>query len=193
MSGLTVETLRDAGALAALREDWNRLVDASVRPNVFLTWEWLHAWWTHFGQGHTLNVLVVRDPEGGVAGIAPFFIEREGGAWPMRVLKFLGTRLVSSDYLDLLAKPGREREVAVAVLRAIREDRDRWDLARLSDLLEDAVCLQSLGEEARGHGCAVEIVKDQWCPYLALAATSEEYFQALGRSKRSRLKRAKKA
>ena len=37
------------------------------------------------------------------------------------------------------------------------------------------------------------VSKDQWCPYLPLAATSEEYFQALSRSKRSRLKRAKKA
>jgi len=39
----------------------------------------------------------------------------------------------------------------------------------------------------------VGVAKDQWCPYLPLAATPDEYFQSLGRSKRSRLKRAKKA
>jgi CelD/BcsL family acetyltransferase involved in cellulose biosynthesis len=193
VTGLRVERIQDPAALAPIREDWNRLVDQSARPNVFLTWEWLEAWWAHFGAGQRLHALVVRDAGGAVVGVGPFCIERVGGPWPARVLKFLGTKLVSSDYLDILAAPGLEREVAGAMLHALREDRGVWDLAELSDLLEDSVGLRILGEEARATRCAVGVSTGEWCPYLPLAATREEYFDSLGRSKRSRLKRAHKA
>jgi len=42
-------------------------------------------------------------------------------------------------------------------------------------------------------GCATGVGPGEWCPFLPLAATREEYFDSIGRSKRSRLKRAKKA
>ena len=191
--GLRVERRSDAGVFASLKEDWNRLVDQSPRPTVFLSWEWLEAWWTHFGQGQALYVLVARDHGGAVVGIAPLCLERAPGPWPARALRFLGAKLVGSDYLDLLAASGLEREVAAAVLRTLREDRSSWDLAELSDLLPESVGLRSLGEEARVTRCAVGVSIGEWCPYLPLAATREEYLDSLGRSKRSRLKRAKKA
>jgi len=193
VSALRVERIRDAAALAPIREDWNRLVDQSARPNVFLTWEWLEAWWSHFGDGQRLHVIVVRDAGGAVVGVGPFCIERLGGMWPARILRFLGTKLVSSDYLDVLSAPGLERDVSAAVLQALREDRGIWDLAELSDLLEESVGLRVLGGEARATRCAVGVSTGEWCPYLPLAPTREEYFDSLGRSKRSRLKRAKKA
>jgi CelD/BcsL family acetyltransferase involved in cellulose biosynthesis len=193
VSALRVERIRDLDALAPIRADWNRLVDQSARPNVFLSWEWLTAWWNYLGAGQRLHVLVVRDGNGAVVGIGPFCIERIAGVWPVRVLKFLGTKLVSSDYLDVLAVSGLEREVSAAVLHALREDRGVWDLAELSDLLEDSVGLRALGGEARATRCAVGVSTGEWCPHLPLAATREEYFDSIGRSKRSRLKRAKKA
>jgi len=193
VSALRVERIREPAALAPIREDWNRLVDQSPRPNVFLTWEWLDAWWATLGDGQRLHVIVVRDAKGAVVGIGPFCIERLGGLWPARILRFLGTKLVSSDYLDVLATPGLEREVSAAVLQALREDRGVWDLAELSDLPEDSVGLRVLGGEARATRCAVGVSTGEWCPYLPLAPTREEYFDSLGRSKRSRLKRAKKA
>jgi CelD/BcsL family acetyltransferase involved in cellulose biosynthesis len=193
VNALRVERIREPAALAPIREDWNRLVDQSPRPNVFLTWEWLDAWWATLGAGQRLHVIVVRDAEGTVVGIGPFCIERLGGLWPARILRFLGTKLVSSDYLDVLTAPGLEREVSAAVLQALREDRGVWDLAELSDLPEDSVGLRVLGGEARTTRCAVGVSAGEWCPYLPLAPTREEYFDSLGRSKRSRLKRAKKA
>lgn len=191
--GLRVERHGDAETFASLRQDWNRLVDQSARPNAFLTWEWLHAWWTHFGAGHTLHLLVVRDRNDAVAGIGPFCIERTTGFWPSRVLRFLGARRVGSDYLDVLAAPGLEREVSAAILESLRLGRAAWDYAELSDLLDDSVALRHLEPEARATRCTVGIVNGQYCPYLPLAPTREEYFDSLGRSKRSRLKRAKKA
>jgi len=193
VSALRVERFQDAAALAPLRADWNRLVDQSPRPTTFLSWEWLEAWWTHFGEGSELHVLVVRDPDAAVVGIGPFCVERGGGVLPAQILKFLGTKVVGSDYLDLLAAPGLEREVSTAILDALRADGGTWDLAELSDLLPESVGLDSLGENARLTNCTVGISTGEWCPYLPLAPTLEGYFESIGRSKRSRLKRAKKA
>jgi len=193
VSGLHVERIADPAALAPLRADWNRLVDQSPRPNVFLTWEWLTAWWAHFGEGQTLHVMAVRDGTGALVGVGPFCIERDPGPWPFRILKFLGTKEVSSDYLDLIAAPGQEREVAIAILHALRDDRGVWDTAELTDLLADSVGLRALKDEAVATGCATGVAPGEWCPFLPLAATREEYFDSIGRSKRSRLKRAKKA
>ena len=193
MSDLWVERRNAADAFQPLRDDWNRLVDQSARPTVFLSWEWLHAWWTHFGAGNTLHLLVVRDKGDVVVGIGPFCIERTTGFLPSRVLRFLGARRVGSDYLDVLAAPGLERDVSAAILGALREGRAAWDFAELSDLLDDSVALRHLGDKARETRCAVGISAGEYCPYLPLAPTREEYFESLGRSKRSRLKRAKRA
>ena len=35
---------------------WNELLATSAADNPFLTWEWLHAWWTHFGRPARLRV-----------------------------------------------------------------------------------------------------------------------------------------
>ncbi len=190
--GITVERRSDPAVLLSLRRDWNRLVDQSARPNVFLTWEWLHAWWNHFGGESKLHVLVVRDPDRRVIGLGPFCVERSGRVWPLRVLRFLGSRRVGSDYLDLLAARGAERQVCEAIFHALLHDHS-WDIAELSDLLDDSITFRYFLEEARRAKCAFGIATGEYCPYLPLASTLEAYFDSLGRSKRSRLKRAKKA
>lgn len=65
---LDVVTANDQ--LAALRDEWNATALASPQPNVFLTWEWTTTWWSHFGDGDELHVVVLRDSQG-IAAIAP--------------------------------------------------------------------------------------------------------------------------
>ena len=33
-----------------LREEWNMLLSQSAEKDIFLTWEWLFAWWKNIGQ-----------------------------------------------------------------------------------------------------------------------------------------------
>ena len=75
---ITVEHVTDPAMLVSLRRDWNRLVDESRRPTVFLTWEWLHAWWIHFGKGLRLHLLLVRDPSGKDDAVTEVDLSREG-------------------------------------------------------------------------------------------------------------------
>lgn len=184
---LSVERQGAEEAFESLRTDWNRILEQSGRPSIFLCWEWLYAWWAHFGRGHTLNLLVVRDATGSVVGVGPFCIERVGTFWSVRILRFLGTRRVSSEYLDVLAAPGREREVADAMFRFLREDTGSWDAAELSDLLDGSVALRFLEALARADRCAVGLAPGEVCPYLPLAGTLE-HSSPFKQSTRRRLK-----
>ena len=56
----TVTSVRDREAFAALRNEWSDLLQSSASSSPFLTWEWLYAWWTHFGDSNGLRLLVVR-------------------------------------------------------------------------------------------------------------------------------------
>ena len=49
----------DAERFHQSRAQWNRLVDAMARPSTFCTWEWIHTWWTHFGEPYKLLLLFI--------------------------------------------------------------------------------------------------------------------------------------
>jgi CelD/BcsL family acetyltransferase involved in cellulose biosynthesis len=73
MSGvdtLVLEVVDDVDGLLRLRQAWAEATAADPMPNVFLTWEWVHTWWRHFGAGNHLHVVVLRD-RAGVVAIAP--------------------------------------------------------------------------------------------------------------------------
>lgn len=77
LGDLKLAVVSDTGEMDGLRDEWNAAAAADATPNVYLTWEWVHTWWSHFGAGRELHVAVVRDGEGIVA-IAPLQRSRLG-------------------------------------------------------------------------------------------------------------------
>lgn len=103
---LKLDIVESVKGFAALKEDWNRLADNFSGGNVFLTWEWQYTWWSHFGEGKQLHLIIVRDGEKAVA-IAPMY-EAHAGFWPVstRVLQTLCYN--AGDYGGLLVEDGYE-------------------------------------------------------------------------------------
>jgi hypothetical protein len=102
--------------LASRAADWDRL----ARGVPFRGWAWASHWWRHYGQGQEgkrakteLFTLGVLDPAGALAGIAPWYVE--SSAAEGRVVRFLATGEVCSDYLSVLCAPGKEAAVADAL------------------------------------------------------------------------------
>lgn len=131
---LTVHEVTTAAGLEALCGEWSALWDATLDAAPFQTPEWLLPWWKHLGGGE-LWTLALRD-RAGLAGLAPLFVWRGGGA---RQVTLLGNGI--SDRLGLLAAPGRGREVAAAVLAHLAAHASRWDTADLRDLAPDSPLL----------------------------------------------------
>lgn len=176
-----VELIGDTGTFSALRDEWSELLDHCVADCLFLTWEWLHTWWKHFANDRELYVLAVRD-KGVLLGLGPFAVS----PWqvtpfrPFRAVEFMGTGPVGSDYLDIIIRRGREREVA---------DTLAVDLIRRGTLVELA---QVKTASSLASALAARLAAGNWkttevhtgvCPYVGLAEHSWESYLAILRPK----------
>jgi CelD/BcsL family acetyltransferase involved in cellulose biosynthesis len=181
---LSVEIVRDAEVFGALREEWNALLAASAADTIFLTWEWLNTWWKHLSGSRRLEILAVRS-ESKLIAVAPFTFRRLGLLPPR--LEFLGTGTVGSDYLDIVALRGRERESLEALaphLERLRV-RQRWDSVRTEGSLAS-----ELGAALEGEGFRVFRTSTDTCPFISLAPrTWEDYLGSLGREHRYNFRR----
>src|SRR2546430_6136020 len=127
---MVIERIEDPAAFQALREEWDELLAASLADSFFLTWEWLHAWWTHLAGDRKLFILVAR--EGGrLVAIAPLSLcaRRVARVVPLRSVEFLGADRLSSDYLDVIVRRGWEAEAIPALARYLANARLALEMA----------------------------------------------------------------
>ena len=55
---MRIVELREEAALANLRTEWDALLALSASRTIFLTWEWLSAWWRAYGTPGDLRILL---------------------------------------------------------------------------------------------------------------------------------------
>lgn len=152
-AGLHVTLVRDLTGLAALKEEWQSLLDRCQPNYVFMTWQWLFTWWSHFGGNRELFVLIVRD-KAELIGIIPLalHIERSRRASKIRYLHFIGYRFGKrwTDYMDIIAV--RKAEVSAAAFEYLRRCQHLWDVMELCDVLEDSDTVGILSQAAARVG-----------------------------------------
>lgn len=176
---LTLEVIEDAPGFDALEREWNALLERS-EATVFQTFEWQRTWWRHFGEGRRdarLHLVVVREA-GGLAAVAPLYVERAGGPGPLalRRLLFVGHR--HSDYLDVLVARGRERQCAALLAAHLTEHAGAFDVAFLEELRDGSPAGTILPEALAREGWAAARHVEEQCPRTALSATWEETLAA---------------
>jgi CelD/BcsL family acetyltransferase involved in cellulose biosynthesis len=151
--------------ITELERPWKMLAAASERATIFQTWEWSAAWWRHNKTGKRLVALVLEE-NGVTVGLAPLF--RAAG-----VLRLVGTG--GSDYLDLLALPGKEAVVAEGVAQWLQSNRHRWLWADLQQVPPESVA-QRLPDAQLWQG--------ETCPFLPLPESYEAFLKSLGKKLR---------
>lgn len=173
-------------------EEWRALNLRARAGNMFLGPEWLLPWWKHFGEGRELQAICVR--EGGkLIGLWPLFAEqvRVGGV-PVRRLAYLGDGDTGCDYLDILAEPGREREVHDLALAALQ--RLEWDLCDLDGMWRESFTALQLAQAFSPGRSTGGVVRDGRlrfvCPHIPLSGNWEQYQQGI--SRRENLRRREK-
>jgi CelD/BcsL family acetyltransferase involved in cellulose biosynthesis len=173
-------------------EEWRALNERARAGSMFLGPEWLVPWWDQFGEGCELATLCVREA-GRLIGLLPLFIEpvRLGGIG-VRRLAFLGDGDTGCDYLDVLAEPGREREVLEHCLAKLMEL--PWDVCDFDGLLRDGFTAMQLAQRLPAGRATDSVVRDgrvrYVCPHIPLSGTWEQYLEGLGR--RENLRRREK-
>src|SRR5690349_16050282 len=101
--------IRTEEDLQARRSDWESVFARSQSKTIFLSWEWITAWWSAYGTPGDLRILLATDETGAAQGIAPMrsnALRRYGQSAP--TLAFIGDGSNDSDYLDCLIATGQE-------------------------------------------------------------------------------------
>lgn len=208
---LTAEYVSDPAIFAGLAREWDELLLRSDARTPFLAWEWLYPWWQHLrGADRELYLLLMRDPSGRLVAIAPLCrrFARQGlglggpgtaqrarlAAGPVkgwsRVLEFLGTGEVGSDFLDLIVDPAWREPALARMFATLAARQADWDVLELSDMLEDGPTLARVEREfMRAGQHDVENLAGECCPYVALPPRWEDYVAGLGSTLRRQLQR----
>jgi CelD/BcsL family acetyltransferase involved in cellulose biosynthesis len=181
---LHTEVVDDDRAFTGLERPWNELLNASSANCPFLTWEWLHAWWTHLGSRRRLRLVSVRLGRELLA-MAPLAASRYSvpGLSPVT---FLGTGFAGSDYLDFIVRRGFETESAEALAGALQSQRIALRLDHLPADSAAAMCATRLA----AHAWSAVHTRTAICPVACLAPlTWEAYLETLTPSHQVRFRR----
>lgn len=185
---LTVDKIESAERFTDLRSEWNELLEASASNCVFLTWEWMHTWWRHLREDRRLQLLAVRRGRQ-LVGIAPFALRprRLKRLLPFPALEFLGTGSVGSDYLDVVALPGEERDVTSALADHLAQ---RKLMLELGQVRSTATRASGLALELGQRGWMLAREETDVCPFIDLSQhTWESYLATLGSAHRYNFQR----
>jgi CelD/BcsL family acetyltransferase involved in cellulose biosynthesis len=188
MAPATIRVIEERGEFSALENEWRELLQASSSNNPFLTWEWLNAWWSHFGRPGLLRVIVVRSGKTPIA-LAPLRLVRSPLPWCSR-LEFLGTGEAGSDYLDVIVRRGNEAEALPALAAFLASQRLSLRLTRLPAGSYAAQIARQLSQ----HGWVSSASDDGVCPVVTLAHhTFDSFLGSLGASHRANVRRRLRA
>jgi CelD/BcsL family acetyltransferase involved in cellulose biosynthesis len=213
-STVTVDVWNDFGeALGSLgpggltlRQEWEALLPSAVSNVIFLTHQWQHTWWRHFGaqNGLELHLLAIRGADADLLGIAPLYIDvapmapareytpgqdrPEGQGEAQRLVRLVGGVEVA-DYLDCISPAERLPEVWSAVLDYLAGQRERWDAIDLHSLPQWSPTREILPELAEHKGWSSQVFPEDACPVLALPGDFDTYLMSLRKKDRHELRR----
>jgi CelD/BcsL family acetyltransferase involved in cellulose biosynthesis len=189
MHDLKARLIDSQGALEGIAAPWRALQRRASPRNVFLTWEWLSAWWRFEGGKNSLYVLAIEDAEGELVGVAPLMLgtRQAPGLARLREARFLGTGAATSDYLEFLSEAGREDAVAACAAAYLFEHREAWDLLRLEEVPEASPALRALRREFVGSHLWAE-ARPTLCPYLPVSGSWEAFLNSQSRNFREKLR-----
>jgi len=117
-----------------LESVWNELLAQSAARTIFLTWEWMQAWWKAFGGGRGLVLLTCADADENLVAIVP--LQRTWEEIGPRVfgwlLRLVGDGIGGSENLDWLVREGHEAFAVRAVFDWLDQQRSLWDAISLN-------------------------------------------------------------
>lgn len=188
IADLSASLSATAAEIDALAADWNQW--AGDVP--FRRYEWLAAWWRHYQQpGSQLFVIVVRDAEGAVVALAPWY--RRQTLLSGRTLAFLGSGEVCSDYLSLLAAPELAELAAVRVAGWLTgEGRGAWDTIELDGVEPQDAAVGALIQALAARGCLVDRRQRIGAWRLELPGDWKSYISRLSKSRRGGVRTVEK-
>lgn len=181
---ITVEVIASLDRLQALEPEWDELYELRAEAGPGVSWEWCYHWWRHYGAGHRLQVLAVRDPQHLLLGLVPL-MQLSGRWYQAREFRYLG------DYgkggagdLEFLLRPGYDTLVLDAVSARLDQAAD-WDRLRLTRFRVESDGLWRFCQHAVARGLRAELRFHSWTVYMAMEGSFEDYLRTLSKHRRT--------
>lgn len=176
---LEVRCITDEPAFVALHGEFNRLVEASPRADVFLRHEWFDAAWQWAKLSHELRVLTV-SRGGELVGVCPLVAaRRRRRGLPTTHWSFL--TVPDTQYCDLIAAEGLEGAVAQAVADYLSRHAGHWDVLELGYLREGGVALRFLAPQFARRRAALSAEPAGANPVIPLSGGWAAFYATRGR------------
>jgi CelD/BcsL family acetyltransferase involved in cellulose biosynthesis len=166
---------------AALQAEWNRLLRRSRFDTLFLTHEWQTTWWESLGEGELWILAMRSQATNELVGIVPLYlvINQEGPWAGKRKFNLVGCIEVS-DYLDIIAAKGWERDVYRAFHAWLCSDAaPAWEVLDLCNLPEDSLTYRELPAvfSEITPGWEIQVSQEDTAPQFALPLRYDTYLQ----------------
>lgn len=175
-AAIVKEVVTESAAFEALHDEWNELLRSSASDGIFLTHEWLSAWWGHLRGRRRLSIVTVRE-NGRLIAAAPLARARATRALllPVERREFLGTGTAGSDHLDVIVRRGHEK----AALEAI-EDHFALDRApiQLRQVRSGATASREIASGLQRREWSARLTSSGVCPFADLAGMNWESYLA---------------
>lgn len=176
--------------LKALAPRWDELAHSDSRDGFFRTFGWYSSWMRHVRPEARPFVLVAREADGTVVGLAPLCRAAHKDRWlPIDAVSLAGREVVSGDFLDCLAVPEKREQVLAATLDYLWELRSRWGLLLLGEVIESGDTHRAVEALARRRGLPFRVQEERVCPCIELPTTFDEYLGTFSPKRRHELRR----
>jgi len=164
-----------------LAKEWNSFLYASGLDCVFFTHEWFSSWWESLSGRNSLEVLLFKDDQDQIIGIAPLMTDG-------RSLRFMASHEVT-DYCDFLFLQDKKEEIYKSLLRYFSEN--YLDLTHLEfiNIRSSSPTCVLIPEMASDYGLSHSLRETEVTPVLSVPSTYEDYIKGLKRKNRHELRR----
>jgi len=180
-----IETLEAWDAVAA---GWEKITGGHPLHGC----AWLQAWWQELGigSGNLAVVLVYQEKE--LVGLAPWYVTND---WSGRTLRFLGSGVTCTDYLDIFCLPGWHNRVGQTIAAWLQStaNQQRWgriELVELEGHVANAPGVAALQDALAQAGWSEEITALESCWVVPLPTNWEDYVAGLNPRGRRRARQA---
>jgi hypothetical protein len=172
-------------------KSWNDLLLQSSQNSIFLTWEWQFTWAECYMNNNRKPFIIMVYKKDELVGIAPWFIHHINyKITTLKQIESLGTPEVGSDYLDIITKKGKEKEVAIRIYEYLHQEASsQWDSIMLRDIPANSLFLLYFMNRIESDGKYAEIRPGSFCPIVMLPKKGEELLSIYSSHRRFKYKR----
>lgn len=185
----TVVTSRDE--LENYAHEWNELLSSSKANTIFLTWEWISAWLEVVYPDAQLFVVAVRDGNGRLIAIAPFYRSELHllDLVKYRCLRVIGDCQCGGEYSDIIIRRGFEDKAMTFVMRELLKHNDIWDCIFICNMAGWTGAYERFSSACKKLGLYMH-ERSRKFSSAKLPDTHEAYLKLLSKNRRGYIKRA---